>query len=190
MTYTQIKREIAKRLGDNDSKKYRGIITNSFLQAVGEVMLSGDCDPVEYPELYKEEALQIESFMARKAIDYPPKMLKLIDIRARADIFTKEISKEEFERMQVEEAFRPALNEVFWYQDSKYIWLIVSFDQELIVPAVFSVYMQNPDDTDWGFNVDLIEDLKYGRNFIYKCIDKAVANIAAMPMLRPVTQGK
>ena len=186
MTYTQIKREIAKRLGDNDLKKYRGVIGNSFLQAIGEVMLSGDCDPVEYPELFKEEFLQIESFMGRKSFDYPSKMLKLVDVRARVDIFTKEISKEEFERMQTEEAFRPTLNEIFWYQDNKYIWLIVSFDQDIAVPAVSSVYLQNPDSTDWSFSTNLIEDLKYGRNFIYKCIDKAVANIAAMPMLQPV----
>ena len=186
MTYTQIKREIAKRLGDNDLKKYRGVIGNSFLQAIGEVMLSGDCDPVEYPELFKEEFLQIESFMGRKSFDYPSKMLKLVDVRARVDIFTKEISKEEFERMQTEEAFRPTLNEIFWYQDNKYIWLIVSFDQDIAVPAVSSVYLQNPDSTDWSFSTNLIEDLKYGRNFIYKCMDKAVANIAAMPMLQPV----
>ena len=190
MTYTEIRREIGKRLGDNDINKYKGLVSNSFLQAIGEVMLSGDCDPVEYPELFKEEFLQIESFMGRKSFDYPSKMLKLVDVRARVDIFTKEISKEEFERMQTEEAFRPTLNEIFWYQDNKYIWLIVSFDQDIAVPAVSSVYLQNPDSTDWSFSTNLIEDLKYGRNFIYKCIDKAVANIAAMPMLRPVTQGK
>ena len=117
-------------------------------------------------------------------------MLKLIDVRSRADIFTKEITKEEYERMQVEEAFRPVLNEVFWYQDNKFLWLIVDFDIGLVPQLVFTVYLKNPDSSNWNFNVDLIEDLKYGRNFIYKCIDKAVANIAAMPMLRPVAQGQ
>ena len=190
MTYTQIKREIAKRLGDNDLKKYRGVIGNSFLQAIGEVMLSGDCDPVEYPELYKEEALQLGTFMGKTAVDYPSKMLKLIDIRAKDVVFTKEITKEEFERMAVEGAFEPALNEIFWYQDNKLIWLIAPTTNEIHIPGIFAVYLQNPDSTDWSFSTNLIEDLKYGRNFIYKCIDKAVANIAAMPMLRPVTQGK
>ena len=186
MTYTEIRREIGKRLGDNDLNKYKGLVSNSFLQAIGEVMLSGDCDPVEYPELYKEEALQLGTFMGKTAVDYPSKMLKLIDIRARDVVFTKEITKEEFERMTVEDAFEPTLNEIFWYQDNKFIWLIAPTSNEIIIPAVFAVYLQNPDSTSWSFSTNLIEDLKYGRNFIYKCIDKAVANIAAMPMLQPV----
>tara|TARA_R100001510_G_scaffold56177_1_gene61267 strand:+ start:1911 stop:2483 length:573 start_codon:yes stop_codon:yes gene_type:complete len=190
MTFTEIKREIAKRLGDNDSKKYRGVIGNSFLQAICEELVSGECDPVEYPELYVEESLNVGEVVGRQFYNYPSKMLKLIDVRSRADIFTKEITKEEYERMQVEEAFRPALNEIFWYQDNKYIWIIAEFNKGLIPQFIFTVYLKNPDSSQWNFDVDLIEDLKYGRNFIYKCIDKAVANIAAMPMLRPVTQGK
>lgn len=152
--------------------------------------MSGKCDPAEYPELYVEEAIDVGQITGRNLYDYPSKMLKLIDVRSKADIFTKEITKEEYERMQVEEAFRPALNEVFWYKDNKFLWLIVDFNTGLIPQLVFTVYLKNPDSSNWNFNVDLIEDLKYGRNFIYKCIDKAVANIAAMPMLRPVAQGK
>ena len=187
MTYTQIRREIGKRLGDDDLVKYKGLVSNGLLEAMCQVLVEGKCEPVEYPELYVEDALQmIPSTSGTSAVSYPDKMLKLIDIRAFNDAFTKEITKEEFERMAIEDAFKPTLNEIFWYQDNKYIWLIAPTSNLINIPAVFAVYLQNPDSADWSFSTNLIEDLKYGRNFIYKCIDKAVANIAAMPMLQPV----
>ena len=190
MTYTEIKREIAKRLGDQDHTVFRGIIGNSFLQAMCEELSAGECDPAEYPELYLETAVQVKSFLGRKSINYPDEMMKLIDVRAKSEVFTKQITKEEYERMEVEEAFRPTLNEIFWYSDNKFIWLIAPFDIEIPFPEIDVVYLKNPNPEDWNFNVNLIKDLKYGRNFLYKCINKAVINIAALPMLKPVAQGK
>ena len=187
MTYTQIRREIGKRLGDDDLVKYKGLVSNGLLEAMCQVLVEGKCEPVEYPELYVEDALQmIPSTSGTSAVSYPDKMLKLIDIRAFNDAFTKEITKEEFERMAIEDAFKPTLNEIFWYQDNKFIWIITPTSDDVVIPPIFAVYLKIPDATDWGFSTDLIEGLKYGRNFIYKCINRAANNLASYPMGRPV----
>jgi len=187
MTYTQIRREIAKRLGDDDLVKYKGLVSNGFLEAVCQVIKGGECEPEEYPELYKETLLgDTAAYTGTNHLELPSNVLVVIDVISAFPYHTKKITKEEYERMRLEEAFRPALNEIFWYYDNIRMIIIAREDQEVLSAGIVLHYLKNPSPDGWTFNKNLIDDLKYGRNFLYKCIDRATRNIASYPMGRPV----
>ena len=47
--------------------------------------------------------------------------------------------------------------------------------------AVVFQFIENPNPTDWEDNVDLIAELNYSRNFIYRVIGETVLNISNLP---------
>ena len=93
------------------------------------------------------------------------------------NLILKEIPWEEAKRARQEQAFKPAGNEAFWYRTSTQIWFLISKDwygySSHNISVVMS-YIKNPDMTEWTTDVNLINDLGYSRNFIYRCITRAI----------------
>ena len=104
----------------------------------------------------------------------------------------KEIPKEEYKRMALEVAFRPTSEEVFYFRRGNNVYFVSGqiADDEVGISVVFQ-FIENPNPDDWGISTDLITDLNYSRNFIYRIISETVLNISNLPAFtgQPAQEG-
>jgi hypothetical protein len=84
--------------------------------------------------------------------------------------------------MALEVAFRPTSEEVFYFRRGNNIYFVSGqiADDEVGISVVFQ-FIENPNPDDWDSNTDLITDLNYSRNFIYRIISETVVNISNLP---------
>ena len=192
MNYTEIRREIGRRLGDPDLKKYRGL--------VGECFVSSMCQQLEDEESYNIEevsGLILDDYHRltfrvgnQVAITIRSDAIKLIDVFQKdetsfdAGVALIEITKNDFRRMNLERAFRPTEREIFWFRRANKIQFIRG---ELENPNTSGInhailqYLINPDPTQWQDTTNLITGENFSRNFLYKVIGKTVENITSYP---------
>ena len=202
MTFEQIKLEIAKRLGDDDITRTRAVVGRAFEQAVTELAISDETAHQDIPDIivnergdgFGEGAHLLDFLNLTAKIEFPSNMVKFLDVYQNPlyafswnsttleNLILKEISWEEAKRARQEQAFKPAGNEVFWYKTTTQVWFLMSNDWAGLngyenVWVVLS-YIKNPDMTDWTEDVNLVNDLGYSRNFIYKCITRAIQTLS------------
>ena len=115
-------------------------------------------------------------------------VIKLVDVFQRPSMnFTqaltlKEIPREEFKRMALEVSFRPTSEEVFYFRRGNNVYFVSGqlVDDGADTAVVFQ-FIENPNPNDWSNDVDLISELNYSRNFIYRVIGETVLNISNLP---------
>ena len=194
MTFEQIKLEIAKRLGDDDITRTRAVAGRAFEQAVTELALSDETRMEEIPDIIVNEdnnegLHRLHTINQITHIDYPSNMVKFLDIYIHPshayffsggnELTLKEISWDEANRSKLEPAFRPVGSECFWYRTPVRVFLMTSEDIESTSALwIIMSYIKNPDMTDWTEDVNLINDLGYSRNFIYKCMTRAIQTLS------------
>ena len=199
MTFEQIKLEIAKRVGDVDFMKTRASVGRLFEQAVAELAASDDTRTEEIPDLAVNEddagATHNLAFVNEWAqISLPTDMLRFIDLylhptfygyQTGSPVSLKEISWDEAKRSRMEPAFKPTGNECFWYRTTTKIMFALSdeWEGDYTSGQIFVVlyYIKNPDMTEWTVDINLVSDLGYSRNFLYKCIDRVVSRFSPTP---------
>lgn len=192
MNYTEVRREIGRRLGDPDLKKYRGL--------VGQCFVSSMCQQLEDEESYNIEEvsglvlddLQIIQFSDgnQTAISVKDDAIKLLDVFQSSEVSLGsgvtliEITQTEYKRMNLERAFRPAEREMFWFRRGNKIHFIkpeTESPQTSSSPVIVLQYLMNPDPTTWEDITDLVNTENFSRNFLYKCINRATKNISSYP---------
>ena len=183
MVYRDIQREIGKRLGDPDLKRFRGLISQCFVDSM--------CGMLAKEEGYNlEHTLDLEN--SQYTVSLPllaasGSVIRFLDVFQKPDenftsaLTLKEIPKEEYKRMALEVAFRPTSEEVFYFRRGNNIYFVSGqiADDEIGISVVFQ-FIENPNPDDWD-DKDLIADLNYSRNFIYRIISETVVNISNLP---------
>ena len=194
MKFRDALREIGKRLGDPDLRKYKGLVRQCFVDSMAKILYEEEgFNLVEIPDLIKEVEHTLDISNQQATISVPAlaesgSVIRLVDVFQRPQIdfniavTLKEIPYDEFKRMALEVSFRPARYEVFWFRRGNKIYIVTSeLASELgDLPLVFQ-FIENPNPIDWTGNVDLIADLSYSRNFLYRVIGSTVENITALP---------
>jgi hypothetical protein len=193
MNYTDVRREIGRRLGDPDLRKYRGL--------VGQCFISSMCEQLEDEESYNIEEIsglifddhQILVFSDgdQVTITVRDDAIKLMDVFQSSDISLGsgvtliEITQTEYKRMNLERAFRPTERELFWFRRGNKIHFIRSREasaQSSGSPVIVLQYLMNPEPVTWEDVTDLVNTENFSRNFLYKVIGKTVVNIASYPV--------
>jgi hypothetical protein len=188
MNYTEVRREIGRRLGDPDLKKYRGL--------VGQCFISSMCQLLENEENYNLEEISglvieeqvplVFDVVNKSTVNIKDDAIQLLDVYQNemmalgAGYTFYEATPIEFKRMALERAFRPTEREIFWFRRANKIHFIKS-EQVVGTPIVVLQYLMNPDPTTWQDNTNLITGENFSRNFLYKVIGKTVENITSYP---------
>ena len=193
MKYRDILREVGKRLGDADLVRYKGLASQCFIDSMCKMLSSGEGFSMEevpdlIEEVEKELSLSNQQDVVSLSTLLPDgELLRLLDIyqQPQADfdsaITLKEIEHNEFKRMHLEVSFRPTSDEVFWFRRGNDIYFIAGLLAETQFDlAVMFQFLKNPNPDDWE-DSDLLTDLNYSRNFIYRVITDTVANISSLP---------
>tara|TARA_Y100000296_G_C5100514_1_gene219687 strand:- start:248 stop:871 length:624 start_codon:yes stop_codon:yes gene_type:complete len=194
MVYRDIQREIGKRLGDPDFKRFRGLISQCFVDSMCSVLAKEEgYNMVEIPDLIQEIEHTLALENSQYTVSLPSlaesgSVIRFLDVFQKPDenftsaLTLKEIPKEEYKRMALEVAFRPTSEEVFYFRRGNNIYFVSGqiADDEVGISVVFQ-FIENPNPDDWDGNTDLITDLNYSRNFIYRIISETVVNISNLP---------
>ena len=194
MKFRDALREIGKRLGDPDLRQYKGLVRQCFVDSMAKILYDEEgFNLVEIPDLIKEVEHSLDISNQQATVSVPSlaasgSVIRLVDVFQRpqvdlnASITLKEIPYSEYKRMQLEISFRPARYEVFWFRRGNIIYLVASELVSLLgnITLVFQ-FIENPDPSDWTGSVDLISDLSYSRNFLYRVIGSTVDNISNLP---------
>ena len=194
MIYRDIQREIGKRLGDPDLKRFRGLISQCFVDSMCSVLAKEEgYNMVEIPDLIQEIEHTLALENSQYTVSLPTlaasgSVIRFLDVFQKPDenftsaLTLKEIPKEEYKRMALEVAFRPTSEEVFYFRRGNNIYFVSGqiADDEVGISVVFQ-FIENPNPDDWDGNTDLITDLNYSRNFIYRIISETVVNISNLP---------
>jgi hypothetical protein len=204
MVYRDIQREIGKRLGDPDLKRFRGLINQCFVDSMCSILAKEEgYNLVEIPDLIKEIDHTLDLENSQYTVSLPSlaasgSVIRLLDVFQRPDenftssLTLKEIPKEEYKRMALEVAFRPTSEEVFYFRRGNNIYFVSGqiADDEIGISVVFQ-FIENPDPDDWDTSTDLITGLNYSRNFIYRIISETVLNISNLPAFtgQPAKEG-
>ena len=204
MVYRDIQREIGKRLGDPDLRRFRGLINQCFVDSMCSVLAKEEgYNMVEIPDLIKEIDHTLDLQNSQYTVSLPSlaasgSVIRLLDVFQRPDenftstLTLKEIPKEEYKRMALEVAFRPTSEEVFYFRRGNNIYFVSGqiADDEIGISVVFQ-FIENPDPDDWDTSTDLITGLNYSRNFIYRIISETVLNISNLPAFtgQPAKEG-
>ena len=192
MNYTEVRREIGRRLGDPDLKRYRGLVSQCFVSSM--------CQLLENEENYNNEEIsgliiddpQTVHFSGgtQHTIVLRDDAIKLINIFQDIDVALGtgitfiEITATDFRRMNLERAFRPTEREIFWFRRANKIQFIRGEFENPNTSGINHVilqYLMNPDPTQWQDTTNLITGENFSRNFIYKTIGKTVENISTYP---------
>ena len=193
MIYRDIQREIGKRLGDPDLKRFRGLISQCFVDSMCSVIAKEEgYNMVEIPDLIQEIEHTLDLQNSQYTVSLPSlaasgSVIRFLDVFQKPDenftsaLTLKEIPKEEYKRMALEVAFRPTSEEVFYFRRGNNIYFVSGqiADDEVGISVVFQ-FIENPNPDDWD-SKDLITDLNYSRNFIYRIISETVVNISNLP---------
>lgn len=193
MIYRDIQREIGKRLGDPDLKRFRGLISQCFVDSMCSVIAKEEgYNMVEIPDLIQEIEHTLDLQNSQYTVSLPSlaasgSVIRFLDVFQKPDenftsaLTLKEIPKEEYKRMALEVAFRPTSEEVFYFRRGNNIYFVSGqiADNEVGISVVFQ-FIENPNPDDWD-SKDLITDLNYSRNFIYRIISETVVNISNLP---------
>ena len=193
MIYRDIQREIGKRLGDPDLKRFRGLISQCFVDSMCSVLAKEEgYNMVEIPDLIQEIEHTLDLQNSQYTVSLPSlaasgSVIRFLDVFQKPDenftsaLTLKEIPKEEYKRMALEVAFRPTSEEVFYFRRGNNIYFVSGqiADNEVGISVVFQ-FIENPNPDDWD-SKDLITDLNYSRNFIYRIISETVVNISNLP---------
>jgi len=193
MKYRDILREVGKRLGDADLVRYKGLASQCFIDSMCKMLSSGEGFSMEeVPDLIEEVEKNLSLSNQQDVVSLSTllpdgELLRLLDIyqQPKADfdsaITLKEIEHNEFKRMHLEVSFRPTSDEVFWFRRGNDIYFIAGYLAETQFNlAVMFQFLKNPNPDDWE-DSDLLSDLNYSRNFIYRVITDTVANISSLP---------
>ena len=194
MVYRDIQREIGKRLGDPDLKRFRGLISQCFVDSMCSVIAKEEgYNMVEIPDLIQEIEHTLALENSQYTVSLPSlaaagSVIRFLDVFQKPDenftssLTLKEVPKEEYKRMALEVAFRPTSEEVFYFRRGNNIYFVSGqiADDEVGISVVFQ-FIENPNPDDWDSNTDLITDLNYSRNFIYRIISETVVNISNLP---------
>ena len=194
MKYRDILREVGKRLGDPDLQRFRGLVSQCFVDSMcGLLAKEEGYNLVEIPDLIKEVEHNLEFENSQITVSLPDlassgSVIKLVDVFQRPSmdfvqaLTLKEIPREEFKRMALEVSFRPTSEEVFYFRRGNNIYFVSGqiADDEVGISVVFQ-FIENPNPDDWDAPTDLITDLNYSRNFIYRIISETVVNISNLP---------
>ena len=190
MNYTEVRREIGRRLGDPDLKKYRGLVSQCFVSSMCQLLESEENYNVEeISGLIQDEVVTIRfDYYNHATVTLRDDAIKLIGLYQHiiaslgAGFVFHEITPTEFKRMSLERAFRPTETEIFWFRRGVNIHFIKSDHSYSLgdLPIVLQ-YLMNPDPTQWQDTTNLITGENLSRNFIYKAISKTVENISTYP---------
>ena len=194
MKFRDALREIGKRLGDPDLRQYKGLVRQCFVDSMAKILYDEEgFNLVEIPDLIKEVEHSLDLSNQQATVNVPSlaasgSVIRLVDVFQRpqvdlnASVTLKEIPYSEYKRMQLEISFRPARFEVFWFRRGNIIYLVASELVSLLgdLTLVFQ-FIENPDPGDWTGSIDLISDLSYSRNFLYRVIGSTVENISNLP---------
>ena len=191
MTYENIKRSICKRQGDPDLQVYRGLAGEYFVNAMCDLIAADEYQEEDIPELFVDD-IETSVFTDWEAsFEMPNNTLKFIDAYLptatlmTTDLTLKETTHANIQRLQLEPAFRPTKTECFWYRIGKNLKLVLSQDFEIDedVPTEYDfvfAYVKNPEPENWTTSIDMINDLGYGRDFLYTCIKRAVGMLSGI----------
>ena len=148
---------------------------------------------VEIPDLIQEIEHTLALENSQYTVSLPTlaasgSVIRFLDVFQKPDenftsaLTLKEIPKEEYKRMALEVAFRPTSEEVFYFRRGNNIYFVSGqiADDEVGISVVFQ-FIENPNPDDWDAATDLITDLNYSRNFIYRIISETVVNISNLP---------
>ena len=149
MNYTEVRREIGRRLGDPDLKKYRGLVSQCFVSSMCEQLEDEESYNIEeISKLIFEDTILLEFNVLNQAVvNIKDDAIKLLDVyqnvvMATAGIVFHEITPIEFKRMALERAFRPTEREIFWFRRGIKIHFITS-DQVVGSTVVHLQYLMN-----------------------------------------------
>jgi hypothetical protein len=195
MIYRDILREIGKRLGDPDLKRFRGVVSQSFVDSMCSILSKEeDYNDVEIPDLIKEVDHTLVFENSQYMVSLPSlagsgSVIRLVDVFQRpSENFTssltlKEIPREDYKRMALEVSFRPTSEEVFYFRRGNNIYFVSGeiADDESSTTVVFQ-FIENPNPDDWANSVNLVTELNYSRNFIYRVINETISNISNQPL--------
>jgi hypothetical protein len=204
MVYRDVLREIGKRLGDPDLKRFRGLVSQCFVDSMCSVLAKEEgYNLVEIPDLIQEIDHTLDLQNSQYTVSLPSiatsgSVIKLLDVFQRPDqnftsaLTLKEIPQEEYKRMALEVAFRPTSEEVFYFRRGNNVYFVSGqiADDEVEISVVFQ-FIENPNPEDWDESTDLITGLNYSRNFIYRIIGETVLNISNLPAFtgQPAKEG-
>ena len=194
MKYREILREVGKRLGDPDLQRFKGLVSQCFVDSMcGMLAKDEGYNLVEIPDLIKEVEHQLDFDNAQVSVSLPSiaesgSVIKLVDVFQRPStdftnsLTVKEIPAEEFKRMALEVSFRPAAEEVFYFRRGNNVYFVSGqFADDMGEVSVVFQFIENPDPSDWSGETNLISGLNYSRNFIYRVIGETVVNISNLP---------
>jgi len=204
MKYRDILREIGKRLGDPDLRRFRGVVSQCFVDSMCDIISKEEgYNDVEIPDLIKEVEHTLNLKNSQYTVSLPSlsgsgSVIRLMDVFQRPDesftssLTLKEIPREDYKRMALEVSFRPASEEVFYFRRGNNIYFVSGeiADDEVSITVVFQ-FIENPNPNNWSDNTDLIKTLNYSRNFIFRVINETVKNISNLPIYagQPAKEG-
>jgi len=204
MIYKDVQKEIGKRLGDPDLKRFRGLISQCFVDSMCSVLAKEEnYNLVEIPDLIKEIDHTLDLKNSQYTVSLPSiassgSVIRFLDIFQRPNedfasaLTLKEIPQEEYKRMALEVAFRPTSEEIFYFRRGNNIYFVSGqlADEEVEISVVFQ-FIENPNPDEWNDNTNLINTLNYSRNFIYRIISETVVNISNLPAFtgQPAKEG-
>ena len=195
MKYRDILREVGKRMGDPDLIKLKGLVSQCFIDSMCRMLSTAESEffNEEIPDLIEEIEKGLELQNQQDVVNLTSllpdgEIVRLMDIyqpptlQFASAITLKEINQGEFKRMHLEVSFRPTSDEVFWFRRGNDIYFIAGqLAEEQYDLAVIFQFLKNPDPDDWSGEIDLLGDLNYSRNFIYRVIGRTVENISSLP---------
>ena len=192
MNYTEVRREIGRRLGDPDLKKFRGLVGQWFVSSMCQQLVDEESYNIEEVSGLILDDYQMITFSNgnQTTISVRDDAIKLLDVFQSSEITLGsgvtliEITQTEYKRMNLERAFRPTEREMFWFRRGNKIHFIRGEElsnQTSSPPVIVLQYLMNPDPTTWEDITDLVNTENFSRNFLYKCINRATANISSYP---------
>lgn len=171
MLFSDIKKEICRRVGDNNSMKYRDVAGGYFIGAISDTIISGQGYALSEIHTLVNSVILIGNRKINLVSDVSPNLFKILSVTINVDnVAVKEITKEEFERGATNDSFLPDSTEIFWYRDGNYLYIITGdarvprFDIEIN-------YIDMP--SMWGND----DDITLGIGFIYRMISRASADM-------------
>lgn len=182
MNLDTIKRNIGKRVGDPDLVKHRGLVEDVFVNAMCDLLQADEYQGEDVPDILVDSTENVQFINYEANFTVPNDTLKFLDVYIPVstllgtEITLKKIDYSEAKRIGLEPAFSPTKTECFWYRLGNKVQMILSEDfdvgsQPTNLNFVFS-YIKNPDPGEWA-TANLITDLGYGRDFLYRCINRA-----------------
>ena len=147
MTLAEVKREIGKKLGDPDLKRYRGLVKTVFQDAIVNLIKAEDYTFEEISTLIKTvENSDVVNGASVPAGVNAYRILNITGANGAGDSRMIRMTPDDFDRVKVDSSYGNMTGEAFYYLVGNVIYLYPT-DSEL---NILVQYIEEPDFDGWS----------------------------------------